>query len=44
MILLLGIYAEKTIIPKDTCTTVFIAALFTVAWTGEQHTCPSTEE
>ena len=27
---LLGIYPEKTIIQKDTCTPVFIAALFTV--------------
>ena len=27
---LLGIYPEKTIIQKDTCTTVFIAALFTI--------------
>ena len=28
---LLGIYPEKTIIEKDTCTPVFIAALFTTA-------------
>ena len=28
---LLGIYPEKTIIQKDTCTTMFIAALFTIA-------------
>ena len=27
---LLGIYPEKTIIQNDTCTTMFIAALFTV--------------
>ena len=27
---LLGIYPEKTIIQKDTCTLVFIAALFTI--------------
>ena len=30
---LLGIYPEKTIIQKDTCTTMFIAELFTVART-----------
>jgi len=28
---LLGIYSDKTIIQKDTCTSMFIAALFTVA-------------
>ena len=28
---LLGIYPEKTIIQKETCTTMFIAALFTRA-------------
>ena len=40
----LGIYPEKTIIQKDTCTTVFIAALFTIARTWKQPKCPSTEE
>ena len=29
----LGIYPEKTIIQKDTCTPMFIAALFTIART-----------
>ena len=28
---LLGIYPEKTIIEKDTCTPVFIATLFTIS-------------
>ena len=41
---LLGIYPEKTIIQKDTCTPMFIAALFTIARTLKQHKCPSTEE
>ena len=41
---LLGIYLEKTIIQKDTCITVFIAALFTIARTWKQPTCPSTDE
>ena len=29
---------------KDTCTPVFIAALFTIAKTWKQPTCPLTEE
>ena len=41
---LLGIYPEKTIIQKDTCTPVFPEALFTVAKTWKQPKCPSTEE
>ena len=41
---LLGIYPEKTIIPKDTCTPVFIAALFAIDRTWKQPKCPSTEE
>ena len=28
---LLGIYPEKTMTQKDTCTSVFIAALYTIA-------------
>ena len=41
---LLGIYSEKTIIQKDTCTTMFIAALFTIARKRKQPKCPSTDE
>ena len=41
---LLGIYPEKTVIRKDTCTPMFIAALFTIARTGNQPKCPSTDE
>ena len=41
---LLGIYLEKTIIQKDTCTPVFIATLFTIAKTWKQRKCPSTDE
>ena len=33
---LLGIYPDKTIIQKDTCTLMFIAALFTIAKTWKQ--------
>ena len=43
-ILLLGIYPEKTIIQKEICTTMFIAALFTTARTWKQPKCPSTDE
>ena len=41
---LLGIYPEKTIIPKDTCTPMFTAALFTIARTWKHPKCPSAEE
>ena len=41
---LLGIYLEKTIIQKDTCTRMFIAALFTIARSRKQSKCPSTDE
>ena len=41
---LLGIYPEKTIIPKDICTPMFFAALFTIGRTWKQPKCPSTEE
>ena len=41
---LLGIYPEKTIIQKDTCTPVFTAALFTIAKTWKQPKCPLTDE
>ena len=41
---LLGIYPEKTEIQKETCTTMFIAALFTIARTWKQPKCPSTDE
>ena len=41
---LLGIYPEKTIIQKDICTPMFIAALFTIARSWKQPKCPSTNE
>ena len=43
-ILLLGIYSENIIIQKETCTTMFIAVLFTIARTWKQPKCPSTDE
>ena len=42
-----GIYPEKnpkTLIWKDTCTPMFIAALFTTAKVWNQLKCPSTNE
>ena len=34
----------KTIIQKDTCTPMFIAALFTITRSWKQPKCPSTAE
>ena len=42
--LFLGIYLDKTIIQKDTCTPMFIAALFTIVKAWKQPKCPSTDE
>ena len=41
---LLGIYPEKAMIQKESCTTVFIAALFTITRTWKQLQCPLTDE
>ena len=41
---LLGMYPEKTIIQKESFTTMFIVALFTIARTWKQPRCPSTDE
>ena len=41
---LLGIYLEKNMVRKDTCTPVIIAALFTISRTWKQPKCPSTDE
>ena len=41
---LLGIYLDKTLIPKSTCTPMFTAALFTIAKTWKQPKCLSTDE
>ena len=40
---LLGIYPDKTVIQKDTCTPMFIAAPFTIAKTWKQPKCPLTD-
>ena len=41
---LLGIYPEKTIIQKVTCTSKIIAALFAITRLWKQPKCPSTDE
>ena len=43
-ILLLGIYPEKTIIHKESCTKMFIAALFTIVRTWKQPKYPLMDE
>ena len=40
----LGIYPEKTILQKDTCTPMFTASLFTIAKTWKEFKCPLTDE
>ena len=46
VILLLGVYPKKpqTLIQKNICTPVFIAALFTITKTWKQPKCPSVDE
>ena len=41
---LLGRYLDKTLIQKNTCTIMFIAALFTIAKTWKQLKCPSMDQ
>ena len=41
---LLGIYPDKTVIQRDTGTSVFTAALFIIAKSRKQPKCPSTDE
>ena len=41
---LLGIYTEETRSERDTCTPMFIAALFIIDRTWVQPRCPSADE
>ena len=41
---LLGIHTEETRIERDTCTPMFIAALFTITRTWKQPRCPLANE
>ena len=41
---LLGTYTEETRIERDTCTPMFITALFIIARTWKQPRCPSADE
>ena len=43
-IVLLGIYPYKTFLKKDTCTHMFIAALFTIAKMWKQPKCPLIDD
>ena len=43
-ILLLGMHTKETRIERDTCTPVFIAALFTIAKTWKQPKCSLADE
>ena len=40
----LGMYLEKTLILRDTCTQIFTEALCTIARTWKQPTCSMTDE
>ena len=40
---LLGIHTEETRIERDTCTPMFITALFIIARTWKQPRCPSAD-
>ena len=42
--LFLGIYPDKTINQRDTCTPMFIAVLFITNKTWKQPNCPLTDE
>ena len=41
---MLGIHTKETRIERDTCTPMFIAALFIMARTWKQPRCPSADE
>ena len=41
---LLGIHTEETRIERDTCTPMFISALFIIARTWKQPKCPLAEK
>ena len=41
---LLGIYPDKALLKRDTCTRMFISALFPIIRTWKQHKGPSTED
>ena len=41
---LLGIHTKEARVERDTCTPMFITALFTIARTWKQPRCPSTDK
>ena len=42
--ILIGVYTEETRIERDTCTPMFIAALFTISRTWKEPRCLSADE
>ena len=40
----LGIYLDETLVRKETCTSIFVALLFTIAQAWKQPRCPSTDK
>ena len=44
LVSMLGIHTEETRRERDTCTPMFIAALFIIARTWKQPRCPSADE
>ena len=40
----MGIYPDETIVEKDSCTPMFITALFIVAKAWKQPKCPLTDK
>ena len=44
VIALLGIHTKETRIERDTCTPMFIAALFSIARTWKQPECPLADK
>ena len=40
----MGIYPDKTLLKKGTCTRIFTAALFITSKTWNQPKCPSTDD
>ena len=41
---LMGIYPDETIVEKDSCTPMFITALFIIAKAWKQPKCPLTDK
>ena len=40
----MGVHSDKTFLKKDTCTHMFISAVFAIAKTWKHPKCPSIDE